>query len=289
MNQVLALNRTNIYPQPGIYQDYPSEHIAHGVRSFSEGSVILGMGYDRLPVRFDLYDPAPGAILIAGEAGSGKTQLLQSILRSAATLNRGRVSISIIANEHYQGSHFGVADMHLVQCRPYTLDAAQSIHSLVLLAIKRLIKGDKLPFILLAVDDLLSLWAQNEPQVQEDMVWLLKNGAAAGIWPVCTIAPAPDGSRQIPINVIESFRICLWGHIHLPGKVYGLDASDTAPLSCLTPGREFCLRLDSGWLCFHIIDPFRAASDDLIQPLSIPNKLVNATQGGHHEYWHVMV
>lgn len=289
MNQVVELIRPKAYPWLNKNQADPSRVISRVITSLPEGCVVLGMGYDRFPVQFNLFDPTPGAILIAGEDGCGKTRLIQSILRSAGTLNDGRVSISMIANENYHGSHFGVTDMALDHCRPYTPDAAHMITTLYLLARKRLSKENKLPFIMLAIDDLGCLIGENERLVHAELVWLLKNGPSAGIWPVCTITIGTADSRQIQMDVIESFGTCLWGHIRTPATVFGLDASDAAPLSCLTPGREFCLRLDSGWLCFHIIDPSRTAMDELHPPLSFPNKVVNATRGGHHEYWHVMV
>ena len=49
------------------------------------GSLMLGLAEDGLPVLLDLYDPAPGPLLVAGDGGSGKTALLQSLARAAAS------------------------------------------------------------------------------------------------------------------------------------------------------------------------------------------------------------
>jgi hypothetical protein len=277
------------HPWPGLFQNHMRESLAHLHSPLPKGSVIIGMGNDRSPVLFNLGDPVTGAILIIGEAGSGKTKLLHSILQSAALLYTDQVSISMIANEHYSASHFGLTAMRLDLCRPYSPEAAENVSNLVLLAKKRLAKASKLPFILLAIEDLAQVYERFSPKVQEELIWLLQNGPKAGIWPLCTITPSQTSDSQIPDDVLKSFNTHLWGHIQSPGVGFGLDSAEAAPLSCLIPGREFCLRLDSGWLCFWIIDPYHAAITGLHPSCHVPNNLFNATRGGHHEYWHVMV
>src|SRR5262245_14932203 len=42
-------------------------------------ALFLGIASDGLPVMLNLHDPVPGPILIAGDSGTGKTALLQSI------------------------------------------------------------------------------------------------------------------------------------------------------------------------------------------------------------------
>src|SRR4030095_8793993 len=46
-------------------------------------ALFLGVASDGLPVMLNLYDPVPGPILIAGDSGTGKTALLQSIAVAA--------------------------------------------------------------------------------------------------------------------------------------------------------------------------------------------------------------
>ena len=48
-------------PTAGIIVEQPS--------SLPAGSLLLGMAEDGLPVLLDLYDPAPGPLLVAGDGG----------------------------------------------------------------------------------------------------------------------------------------------------------------------------------------------------------------------------
>ena len=47
-------------------------------------ALFLGVASDGLPVLLNLHDPHPGPVLVAGDAGSGKTVFLQTIAHSAA-------------------------------------------------------------------------------------------------------------------------------------------------------------------------------------------------------------
>ena len=58
-----------------------AETSAAQAAALPEGSLLLGMAEDGLPVLLDLYDPAAGPLLVAGDGGSGKTVFLQSLAR----------------------------------------------------------------------------------------------------------------------------------------------------------------------------------------------------------------
>ena len=46
-------------------------------------ALFLGVASDDLPVLLNLHDPVPGPLLVAADAGAGKTRLLQTIAMAA--------------------------------------------------------------------------------------------------------------------------------------------------------------------------------------------------------------
>src|SRR6266508_1669131 len=51
-------------------------------------AMFLGVASDGLPVLLNLHDPVPGPILIAGDAGTGKTALLQTMALAAVMMHQ---------------------------------------------------------------------------------------------------------------------------------------------------------------------------------------------------------
>src|SRR4026207_1280797 len=51
-------------------------------------ALFLGVASDGLPVLLNLHDPVPGPILISGDAGAGKTALLQTIASAAGKMHQ---------------------------------------------------------------------------------------------------------------------------------------------------------------------------------------------------------
>src|SRR5215207_7534496 len=62
-------------------------------------ALFLGVATDNLPVMLNLYDPHPGPMLVAGDAGSGKTAFLRTIAQSVVkTHNANDVQFGVITN-----------------------------------------------------------------------------------------------------------------------------------------------------------------------------------------------
>src|ERR1044071_73897 len=50
-------------------------------------ALFLGIASDGLPVLLNLHDPVPGPILVNGDAGTGKTAMLQNVDSAAANMH----------------------------------------------------------------------------------------------------------------------------------------------------------------------------------------------------------
>jgi len=62
-------------------------------------SLFLGVASDGLPVLLNLHDPQPGPMLVAGDAGSGKTAFLQTLAHSVEQTHQSNdVQFGVITN-----------------------------------------------------------------------------------------------------------------------------------------------------------------------------------------------
>src|SRR5262245_40757214 len=69
------------------------------IGSLPTEALFLGVATDGLPVLLNLHDSHPGPILIAGDAGSGKTAFLQTIAHSVTqTHGANDIQFGVITN-----------------------------------------------------------------------------------------------------------------------------------------------------------------------------------------------
>jgi hypothetical protein len=61
-----------------------------------DGSLLIGQSDDRLPILLNLYHPQPGAFLVTGDAGSGKTRFLQSLARTSDLQEPGDITFGVV-------------------------------------------------------------------------------------------------------------------------------------------------------------------------------------------------
>src|SRR6266508_2990455 len=66
----------------------PLSEVLSGFGPMPQEALFLGVASDGLPVLLNLYDPVPGPMLIGGDAGTGKTRLLQIIASAAAKMHQ---------------------------------------------------------------------------------------------------------------------------------------------------------------------------------------------------------
>jgi len=174
-------------------------------------SALMGQCSDGLPFLFDLSDPQPGSVLILGDALSGKSKLLLTILSSAAALNPpNRVAINVISAN--PGEFDLVASLPHTENLISTYDRASSelIIELAAIAEQRKSGRERGPITLLAVDDLAGLLSYNEYEVNSHLRWLLRNGPRLGIWPVVTLDPCL--LHQVDNKILDEFGTRLLGH-----------------------------------------------------------------------------
>jgi len=189
---------------------------------------------DGLPVLLDLYDPAPGPILIAGDRGSGKTALLQSLARLSNLQDPGDIQFGVVTTFFKEWSEF--------ETLPNCLGVWPANHPSTQAFLSQLVSwADALPETRqagLLLWDGLDLLADSDILHQQAPCWLLVNGAKRQIWPVVTVNSASLSRLQ---DWLEFFYTRILGQVKYIHNARLLLDDPLAGLSDLHPGTQFCL------------------------------------------------
>lgn len=213
-------------------------------------TAAVGLCEDGLPVLFDLSDARTGPLLITGEEGSGKTRLLQNLLRTLVNANAAStVQYLIIAARPEEYDTLAGQGLRTGHCQglygPDEPEAAEAILRLAELAEKRYQERRPAPAILLVIDGLESITAFEEG-IASNFEWLVKNGPAVQVWPVGALSTAAALTMK---PWIRYFRTRLVGH--MPGNAAErLGLPPQAAVETLQNGRQFTVRVGGKWLKF---------------------------------------
>ena len=98
--QALTELKTESTPQPQPVPAAPSlKDVLAELGSLPREAMFLGVASDGLPVLLNLHNPHPGPVLLAGDAGSGKTAFIQSLARSVTQTHRSNdVQYGVVTN-----------------------------------------------------------------------------------------------------------------------------------------------------------------------------------------------
>ena len=202
------------------------------------------MAADGLPVLLNLHDLHPGPMLIAGDAGSGKTGFLRTLAHSAAqTHDSKEVQFGVITNypEEWEdvkalAHQAGVFSVGERSTQEFLNSLAAWAHS----------NKDTHRYVLLLVDDLESV-ASLELESLQSFRWLLLRGPARRVWPIVGLNAPRYG--QV-IAWLESFRTRIFGRVANRQIAEALGADQAAALDQLEARIQFSLREREKWLRF---------------------------------------
>jgi hypothetical protein len=207
-------------------------------------ALFLGIATDGLPVLLNLYDSHPGPILIAGDAGSGKTAFLQTIAHSVAQTHPSNdIQFGVITNypDEWEGMQ---ATPHRVGVFPVGHNSTQEfVQSLTSWAHSN---KNTHQCILLLIDDLESV-ASLDLETVQNFRWLLLRGPARRVWPIVTLNAPRYG--QI-ISWIQNFRTRIFGRVANGRVAEALGGDKASGLDQLEARIQFSLRENENWLRF---------------------------------------
>ena len=216
-------------------------------------TVILGACEDGLPFLLDLTNPAPGALLVAGDTGSGKSRLLRAILGSAAAINpASQVEFSILA----QGIAEFKALSETAHCQELLAcdDPAASdvIRDLAKVVDQRRHGSPADPVMLLAIDGLTSLVDElNEPTF-ERLLSVIRHGPRTRVWTIATLSSTQAERVEEPL--LAAFRTRLIGKIASARLAALMTGNPDSGAQELSNGYQFCVPFGDEWIRFWVCE-----------------------------------
>jgi hypothetical protein len=208
-------------------------------------ALFLGVASDGLPVLLNLHDPIPGPLLITGDAGTGKTSLLQIITRAAGNMHQPQeLQFGVLTGHPDEWNAFenipnnvGVFPFYHQSAEDFILSLASWAHE----------NKTSRQSVLLLLDDLEAASNLNF-DARQNLRWLLLRGPARRVWPIITL----NSNRMENIGPwLEAFHTRIFGTIQNPQHTKQLDA-ESAELDSLNSGSQFTLREGDHWLRFWI-------------------------------------
>jgi hypothetical protein len=209
------------------------------VHLIPDGSLLLGMTEEGQPLLLDLYDPAPGPLLVAGDSGSGKTAFLQSLAQAANLRDPGEVQFGVLtpfpeewASQETMPDCLGIWPA----CHPSTGNFLSRLASW-----SGVLKQTRQ--VVLVLVDGLELLTSGSPHTLNELRWLLAHGPQGHIWPVVTVNPG----RMIHFaDWLDYFETHIHGQVKRSQTAHLLVSDLNINLDGLLPGRQFVFSRPAG-------------------------------------------
>ena len=221
---------------PAVEPDAPTlASVIADASPLPQEALFLGLADDGLPLLLNLFDPVPGPLLVVGDEKCGKTRLMQTIASAVDMLHApDDVRYAIITEKPDEWKYFhdnaNNAGIYITD-EDNTRDL---IMSLVTWAHKN--KGEQ-QSILLLIDDLEPL-TKLDPQVEQNLRWLLLRGPSRRIWPIVSL----DSDQAQDMSAwLSFFHSRLFGHVEDTDKAERIIGTSKFDLSELKSGSQFAM------------------------------------------------
>lgn len=182
-------------------------------------SAILGL--DKRGETVLLHIPSPSVVhtLISGTTGSGKTELLRSIVASLAYFNHQRVCQFILMDPKLRGLSPFQNLPHLLKPPISAIpDAVDTLEEVALEMERRDRMGISLPYIILVIDELADLLMTGGKEMEANLTRIIQRGRGAGIH-VIAATQKPAASVIHPL-IRSNFPMRIVGKVANPSDAY---------------------------------------------------------------------
>jgi hypothetical protein len=186
-------------------------------------------------------NPAPGPILILGDGGSGKTDLLRFVAGAVTRSHRPHQVQFCAVTPHPDEWYDFQGASHCLGI----VDPADGAASYALGGLADSVREDSGGAVLLLVDDITAL----DSAALDLLHGLLVNGPAARLWPLVTLNARR--ALQLP-SWVRHFRTLVFGRIAQRELADEFTPARDAALHNLRAGVQFCMRSEGHWMRFRV-------------------------------------
>lgn len=212
--------------------------------SLPSDTLMLGMANDGLPILLNLKEPEPGPVLVLGDPGVGKTNLMKTLARATdLTQDPSDIQFGVVSTKP--------DEWQTLDASPGSLGVWPANHASAQEFIQRIADWARQPehgrqVMILFLDDLAAI-LNSSFEVQENVKWLLLNGGKNQVWIVASL----NVVRAIRMRVwLDLFNTHIFGYIQQPSLARAITSDSLTGFDSLVPGLEFDLKQQGGWLRF---------------------------------------
>ena len=219
----------------------PLDKILAACAPLPSQALFVGIADDGLPVLFNLRSASPTPVLVAADAGAGKTRLLQTIARAAEFNNDPKDLQYAVLTEH-------PAEWAGLEHAPHCQAILLFHHALTTGYLNSAASAaDLAPSaqLVLFIDGFEALASDADLRHATE---ILLESTPVNVWPFVTLNTS---IAQAAIPLLEAFKILLFGYMRDLKGVRGLAGrSDTSGIHELQPPSQFAVRQAESWLSF---------------------------------------
>jgi hypothetical protein len=220
-------------------------------------AIILGICDDGLPFVLDLTNPAPGALIILGDSGSGKERLLNAILASAAFLNSEEevvFNLLVTDREKFQDlAQFGHCKRMVLIDDNSSHELGEAIRELAVVTEARRRSRPAPPDVVLAIEDLDRCLQTIDDETFAQLYWLVKHGPRSRVWTIAALDARQ--SRQIEPRLLAAFRTRLIGSIEDADLGQYLTGGENLQIEASVEADQFYVPYGGSWVRFWVCNP----------------------------------
>lgn len=193
--------------------------------NFPHESLYMGTASDGLPILLNLHDPVPGPVLVIGDAGCGKTDLLKCIAWGAARMHSAKDLQFAILTAHPEEWR-DVPESHCTGVFDFKQRWIKELIATMHAWAQRNVEHRQI--VLLLIDDLTGI-QDLDFDIKECLRWLFIRGPVKHVWPIVTINARVDCMASLS----HLFRTRIYGRMQSSQSVRQWEARETIPFHAL--------------------------------------------------------